>query len=63
MGNRNGLKHCPFCGCEEVDVYERETDGRWYIECQYCGACGWHSFADKEDAVRSWNERYEDERA
>ena len=47
------LKHCPFCGGENVT---NEFDDPFYsVICGICGASS--AFSDEEGAVRLWNAR------
>lgn len=53
----DGLKCCPFCGCEEMD-HDEHTDGSHYyywIECPDCNA----EVQDdtKELTYKKWNSR------
>lgn len=46
---------CPFCGSSAHA--ERNDDGKWYIECIYCGSSTAPLFHSKKEAIRFWNER------
>ena len=58
------LKHCPFCGCENIIVkslIDKDCDGDpltlYYYECMDCGAQSCVSAI--EDARYHWNKRKE----
>ena len=55
------LKPCPFCGSEQVDIFdswaEQETKIHWVnVECIDCGAQG-ASKKGNEAAIAAWNNR------
>ncbi len=49
------LELCPFCksSCET----KRFDDGKWYVECIYCGTSTQPVFHTRSEAVKFWNER------
>lgn len=54
-------KPCPFCGCEEVDVYETDSGvgglrGEFYCMCDGCFAHTCTSDS-KTEAKALWNRR------
>lgn len=52
----DGLKPCPFCGCE-AKIYGNGY-GMRFVECQVCGAASSMDFKS-EGAVSLWNRRAE----
>lgn len=61
------LKRCPFCGGDDITVYDFDPfDGyqgdcrRWFARCRFCGAA--IERKSKEEAVNAWNRRVDDER-
>ena len=60
------LLPCPFCGGEEVILYDFDPfDGyqgdcrRWFARCRFCGAN--IERKSKEEATNAWNRRATDE--
>lgn len=54
------LAPCPFCGCEEISVYEHyDFGGYHYAMCENCGACigGVMQSYTEEEAIEKWNKR------
>ena len=66
------IKHCPFCGSNDVHMYagyddyrdlfkEEYIDRNIHVVCKNCGA--WTDYFDTEDdAANAWNRRAQDER-
>lgn len=54
----NSLKPCPFCGGDAKERFSDSYGQNWTIECMKC-ACdiGW--FDTLNDAIISWNKRFE----
>jgi len=62
--NAEGLRECPFCGCQSVrmiDATEYSNDGAVCIECPECKSSGpvvWSLMEDgKPKAISRWNTR------
>ena len=60
------LKPCPFCGGEAEAVYAPNDINRWGVQCKSCGCTveveEWKGVEDtKENAVKSWNRRADNE--
>lgn len=51
---KNGLKRCPFCGSDKLDI--QQQDGEYWIECEVCSACS-HSVPSEANAIERWNWR------
>lgn len=51
----NGIEGCPFC--ESSCSAHRFDDGKWYVECNYCGTSTAPVFNTKGEAIKFWNER------
>ena len=55
-------KTCPFCGGDEVKIYEYYGEaaglkyGGFYPECTKCG-CRLDYYETREDALKAWNTR------
>lgn len=53
------LKPCPFCGSKQVEV--RQIKDGWSIGCNTTNClCQWwfmRPFTDKEQAIKAWNRR------
>lgn len=49
------IELCPLCGssCHA----EKFSNGKWYVECNYCGTSTAPLFDTKDDAVKFWNDR------
>lgn len=45
------LKPCPFCGEEKIEVLQ-DALGCWYCACINC-----FEHFEKEDAIKAWNKR------
>ena len=58
---------CPFCGGDEVEIYEYYGEaagfkyGGFYPECTTCG-CRLDYYRSREAALDAWNRRCEDGR-
>lgn len=58
---------CPFCGSNDVEVYEHYNEsagikyGGYFPECITCG-CRLNYYGSKKAALEAWNRRYEDGR-
>jgi len=51
----DNMELCPFCGSSaHVD---RFIDGKWYVECGYCGTSTAPIFDTKAEAMKFWNGR------
>lgn len=64
-GNRpedvNDLKSCPFCGGQPETYWDHYDKDECYCEGYNITCCVVNIFAiNKEDAVRNWNTRYND---
>lgn len=67
----NKFKPCPFCGCEETEVWSTESKffPEWYCGCMNCsasvtGTVPWDNMTREErhkvcfeEAVKAWNKR------
>lgn len=53
---KEDLKPCPFCGSENIGVYESEVADVWYVSCNGCG-CQIDSYTDRKWAINTWNSR------
>ena len=60
------LKACPFCGCEDVEVFHHPDRGgmigdSWHVECgaEKCGNGTCHH-ETKAEAITAWNTRATD---
>lgn len=57
----NELKHCPFCGGEEVHIFNTGLDipQPWRLNhpCRTFSACITAPFATAEEAIEAWNTR------
>lgn len=55
------LKPCPFCGCEEINIREKEHPSLYDKKAYYlwCDKCGGRTdiYDTKEKAIRKWNGR------
>lgn len=55
------LKQCPFCGEEDIIVYDLDLFGvhkgitRWFARCRFCG--GTIERKSKEEVINAWNRR------
>ena len=52
MSKYDDIKRCPFCGSNDVDLFETQSGS--YCGCSECGAYG-PDAALGRDAVRMWN--------
>jgi len=56
---------CPFCGCDEVRVYESSCDsksmGHYYCSCEYCGCSNDEIFKYPKCAVNYWERKLKKE--
>ena len=52
------LKPCPFCGSEELDIWQNDVDN-YFVVCIGCGASG-RDERRVEKAVEVWNRRLGD---
>jgi len=52
------LKRCPFCGSEELDIWQNDCGNR-FVVCLGCGASG-RDERKADKAVEVWNRRYEE---
>lgn len=52
------LKHCPFCGSNDVELCG--GDGCYYVTCNNC--CDGAYPETEEEAVNAWNTRYESDK-
>lgn len=62
----NGLKPCPFCGCELIELVQRpryhmnvQNGTEWYAICKCCCATS-ACFISDHDAEEAWNSRAKD---
>ena len=56
------LKPCPFCGCEEISMFEhRDYDGAFFVMCDSCGATLGTALDNmaltEEEIAELWNTR------
>lgn len=58
MADEDGLRRCPYCDSNEIDVMDLDPTGMImpYCSCQECLACG-PSGQDVEEAIELWNKR------
>ena len=59
------LKPCPFCGYKGVEILADDNEHlyyRYFSQCQRCGA-GAKRGHTKEDAVKEWNRRADNDLA
>ena len=54
------LRECPFCGSNNVSVWELEHDGEtvYFVQCNSCNA-GTGVATDKQTVTQDWNNREE----
>lgn len=54
-----GLKSCPFCGCEDIELYQMNDllSSSWSIGCTKCDVE--FDRESKEEAISVWNNRRE----
>lgn len=54
------LKLCPFCGSNDVELWDNDADVVWKHAYQVmCRECGVRTlfFKTQDEAVKSWNRR------
>ena len=52
------LKHCPFCGSNEVVVGHNDAgDGDFYVQCWICAATT-NYYNTEAEAEEAWNKRF-----
>lgn len=51
-----GVKSCPFCGDESVNIFKSFDRDIWYISCNKCGVRT-EGDTSKELAIATWNRR------
>lgn len=49
------IEVCPFC--KSSSFASKYSDGKWYVECGYCGTSTAPIFNTREEAIKFWNER------
>jgi Lar family restriction alleviation protein len=46
---------CPFCGCNNIRVFEVFESTRWRVDCNLCN--GGFECRTEERAIAAWNQR------
>lgn len=49
------IELCPIC--KSSCTVSQYKDGKWYVECNYCGTSTPPMFNSKEEALNFWNHR------
>lgn len=67
--DKTKFKPCPFCGCEQIEVWASCISPDWECSCVNCGSTiqgsvAWgdmteaeHNNACLNEAVKAWNKR------
>lgn len=55
---KEGLKPCPFCGSNRVEITTISENCRHYIRCKHCEAKSCEFYV-AENAINAWNRRYD----
>jgi Lar family restriction alleviation protein len=53
---REGLKPCPFCGSEKIELSPRSLGVFAVVTCRSC-ACYGQPTAEDSEAIAAWNQR------
>lgn len=54
------LKHCPFCGGNELSLYQLDVGKAHMVFCRACRAEGPVAAIDEDQSIEAWNTRTPD---